>query len=53
MKEKIIKLIELYQKYVSPDHSEWGKQRYGAYCRYYPSCSEYSKEAIEKKGLIV
>lgn len=53
MKELIIKIISAYQKTVSPDHSQLGKRRYPyGYCRYYPSCSEYSKQAIVEHGLI-
>jgi len=45
-------LISAYQALLSPDHS-WLKARYPyGYCRHYPSCSEYSKQAIESKGLI-
>jgi len=46
----LISLIRLYQLFLSPDHS-WlkGKYPYG-YCRHYPSCSEYSKQAVEKFG---
>jgi len=45
-------LIRLYQKTLSPDHG-WFKARhpYGC-CRYYPTCSEYSYEAIKKHGVI-
>jgi putative component of membrane protein insertase Oxa1/YidC/SpoIIIJ protein YidD len=52
MKNFIIKSIELYQKYLSPDHSFWAKDKL-PYCRYTPSCSDYMKEAIEKRGIIV
>ena len=49
MKKIIVKLIEFYQKTISPDHSEFWKKRYPhGYCKYYPSCSEYSKQSIEK-----
>ena len=48
----IIKLIEVYQIYVSPDHSPyWSKIRKPA-CKYYPTCSEYAKEAITELGVI-
>ena len=40
-----IKIIELYQKYISPILSNRG-----IHCKYYPSCSEYTKQAIEKYG---
>lgn len=44
--------IEVYQRLLSPDHS-WLKHRYPyGYCRHFPSCSQYSKEAIVKHGLI-
>lgn len=46
------KLIRLYQKTISPDHGilSW-RYPYGA-CRYYPSCSEYSRQAYVKLGFI-
>ncbi|ATU05730.1 membrane protein insertion efficiency factor YidD [Candidatus Gracilibacteria bacterium HOT-871] len=46
----IIKTIKLYQKYLSPDHSFWAKHRGHGYCKYYPTCSQYMIEAVEKKG---
>jgi uncharacterized protein len=36
----IVILINLYQKYISPLFIQS--------CRFYPSCSEYSKQAFEK-----
>ena len=48
MKYILIKIIELYQHTLSPDHG-WLKGLYPAgYCRFTPSCSDYSKEAIMK-----
>ena len=44
MKKILIKLIEFYQKAISP----W----FGPRCKFYPSCSEYTKQAIEKYGAI-
>ncbi len=48
----LIKLINLYQKTISPDHG-WFKalHPYG-YCRFYPTCSQYSLEALKKYGII-
>ena len=52
MKTILIKLIELYQVSLSPDHG-WMRSRYPyGFCRHYPSCSEYSKQAIEKHGAL-
>ena len=41
LKTYLIKLINLYQKFLSPANK----------CVFYPSCSEYAKEAIEKYGI--
>ena len=50
MKYILIKIIELYQSTVSPDHGLF-KDRYPfGYCRFYPSCSEYTKQSIQKNG---
>ncbi len=57
MVEKIlILLINLYQKSLSPDHG-WLGRLTGPVCRYQPSCSEYTKQAIQRfgaaRGLII
>ena len=38
-------LIEFYQKHVSGI--------FGRKCRFYPTCSEYTKQAIDKYGIII
>lgn len=45
MKKIFILLIEFYQKNISP----W----LGTHCKFYPTCSEYTKQAIEKYGVII
>lgn len=45
MKKILIKLINIYQKHFSSAISQ-----HGVHCKYYPSCSEYAKQAIEKYG---
>ncbi len=44
MSRLFVYIIEAYQRLISPylPHS----------CRFYPSCSEYTKGAILKKGII-
>ena len=44
MKKILIKLIIFYQKAISP----WLGQK----CKFNPTCSEYTKQAIEKYGAI-
>jgi len=44
MKKIIILLIGFYQKYISPLKP--------ATCRFYPTCSEYATQALEKYGLL-
>ena len=47
MKKLLIKLIEFYKKSISPWFS-----LHGVHCKYEPTCSEYTKQAIEKYGAI-
>jgi len=51
MKKILISLITLYQKTLSPDHGWFKAQHPHGFCRYYPTCSEYTKQAIQKHGL--
>lgn len=46
-------LIKIYQKTFSPDHGILKNKFPHGYCQYYPSCSEYSYQAIKKRGLII
>lgn len=51
IKKGIIFLINIYQLLLSPDQ---GAFRGGALtCRFYPTCSEYTKQAIDKYGAAV
>ena len=43
-KTVLVKIIKFYQKAVSPGLPDT--------CRFYPSCSEYSRQAIEEHGAI-
>lgn len=44
MKKILLLLIKFYQKFFSGI--------YGRRCRFYPTCSEYSKQAITKYGVV-
>ena len=44
VKTALLKLIRVYQKAVSPNLPNT--------CRFYPSCSEYGKQAIEEYGAL-
>ena len=43
MKRVLIGLIRFYRRYISP-------YKGGPVCRYYPTCSRYAIQAIEKYG---
>ena len=45
MKKIIIFIIEIYQKNISP--------LLGKKCKFYPTCSEYTKQAVEKYGVVI
>ncbi len=45
-------IIRVYQKLFSFDHSFWAKYVNYRVCIFYPSCSEYTYQAIDKYGLI-
>ena len=45
MKKILIKIIEWYQKNISVY-----LESHNIRCKYYPTCSEYTKQAIEKYG---
>lgn len=47
MKRIFIFLLKIYQKFISPIF-----KTFGVHCKYYPSCSEYMKQAIEKYGVV-
>jgi len=46
MRKLLIKLIRIYQKTLSKV-----LETVGIKCKFYPTCSEYTKEAIQKYGV--
>lgn len=51
MAKAIIFLINIYQKTLSPDHGVMRFYYPNGFCKYHPTCSEYTKQAVEKHGL--
>lgn len=52
LKKIFLYLIKVYQNILSPDHNRMGLQTGFGACRYYPSCSEYTRQAIIHYGPI-
>jgi len=52
MKKVFLQMIVIYQKTISLDHGILSKVYGKRVCRHYPSCSEYTYEAIDKFGVI-
>ncbi|OGH10775.1 MAG: membrane protein insertion efficiency factor YidD [Candidatus Levybacteria bacterium RIFCSPLOWO2_01_FULL_36_13] len=51
MKTILIALINFYQKIISPSLKQL--LGFNNSCRFYPTCSEYTKNAISQKGFLV
>lgn len=47
MRQIFIIVIKIYQKLISPVFKQLGIE-----CKYYPTCSEYTKQAILKYGTV-
>ena len=47
MKKILIKFLEFYKKSISPFLEDRG-----VHCKFQPTCSEYTKQAIEKYGCL-
>lgn len=49
----LVLLIELYQRTLSPDHGPLKDLHPYGYCRHSPTCSQYAKEVIAKRGAVL
>jgi len=49
----ILFFIKIYQKTISPDHGIFKTKHPYGYCKFYPTCSQYSYEVIKKRGILV
>ena len=52
IKRLFLKLIRWYQKTLSLDHGPFSILYSEGFCRFKPTCSEYTYQAIEKYGPI-
>ncbi|OGD66259.1 membrane protein insertion efficiency factor YidD [Candidatus Berkelbacteria bacterium RIFCSPHIGHO2_12_FULL_36_9] len=52
MKKIILLFIKFYQRTISLDHGFLSKLFPYGYCRYKPTCSNYTYQAVEKYGVI-
>ena len=52
-RKTIVALITLYQHTLSPDHGPLRHLYTYGYCRHSPTCSEFGKQAILSRGVII
>ncbi|MFH1536484.1 MAG: membrane protein insertion efficiency factor YidD [Patescibacteria group bacterium] len=50
-KKTLLYLIKIYQKTISPDHGIFSEITIYK-CKYFPTCSEYTYQAISKYGIL-
>ncbi len=46
-------IIRIYQFLFSTDHSFWARPDIFRICTYYPSCSEFTRQAVLRYGVIL
>lgn len=52
VKEVALFLIRLYQRTLSLDHGPLSYVTSERFCRFHPSCSQYTYEAVDKYGAL-
>lgn len=52
LKAVLLALLRLYQKTLSLEHGALGKILPLRVCRFFPSCSEYMRESLERFGVL-
>jgi len=53
IKKILLTFIKWYQKTLSPDHGPLSIFYSEGFCRFKPTCSEYTYQAIDKYGVII
>jgi len=53
LRKPAIFLIRIYQKTISPDHGVLKGLYPDGFCRYHPTCSEYTAQAIDQNGVVI
>ena len=48
----LVGLVWVYQKTLSPDHGPLKVFYPYGYCKYFPTCSEYTRKVLLKEGLV-
>jgi putative membrane protein insertion efficiency factor len=48
----LVVLIWVYQKTLSPDHGPLKVHFPHGYCKFYPTCSMYAREVLQREGLV-
>lgn len=52
MRRAVSLLIRLYQQTLSPDHGIFRAQHQHGFCRFYPTCSEFTRQAVLRHGTV-
>lgn len=52
VKTSVLKLIKIYQRTISPDHGVFSYRHPYGFCRFHPTCSEYTYQAISRHGAL-
>jgi putative component of membrane protein insertase Oxa1/YidC/SpoIIIJ protein YidD len=48
----LVVIVVVYQKTLSPDHGPLSILYPYGYCKFYPTCSEFSRQVLLREGLV-